>query len=29
MPEEVEFVAEIPLTDIGKTDRKALKNREN
>jgi long-chain acyl-CoA synthetase len=29
MPKEVEFVAEIPLTDIGKTDRKALKNREN
>ncbi|QLD85641.1 acyl--CoA ligase [Natronomonas halophila] len=29
MPDEVEFVAEIPLTDIGKTDREALKNREN
>ncbi|WP_336135219.1 AMP-binding protein [Natronomonas amylolytica] len=29
MPEAVEFVAEIPLTDIGKTDREALKNRED
>lgn len=28
MPEKVEFIGEIPLTDIGKTDRKTLKERD-
>lgn len=29
LPESVEFVEEMPLTDIGKTDKKALKERES
>ncbi|MFQ3319297.1 MAG: long-chain acyl-CoA synthetase [Natronomonas sp.] len=29
MPKEVEFVERVPLTDIGKTDREALKDRES